>query len=304
MPLSFPRRSDIPLSPAPGNRGVPPQRISLNRSRIRLLLPAYLVLFGLSCNTAHAWISGSSRETRYVTPTQTRTESFAEKITPSKSIASTSTPLSPTETPNANPAIGLIRTGDIYSDMLDRLTALGYSVELIPASSDGDTLRRFDIVYLPTGWAEQQNDSDFQAIESRADSYREFLADGGSLLVEQPNPYQREGNMVTPSILPYPATFKNFYDKNDWPPVIVRPDHYITRGLKEETMPGPADQLVDVDPAYTVLVRGRYTNSPSLAVATYERGRILILADTSSLSATIPFGNDVFRRIIEWLSGF
>ncbi|MGB7537586.1 MAG: hypothetical protein WBM17_03525 [Anaerolineales bacterium] len=66
-------------------------------------------------------------------------------------------------------------------------------------------------------------------------------------------------------------------------------------------MPGPGDQIIDIDPAYTVLVRGRATHSPSLAVAAVGNGRILILADTSSPGSLHHFGDIVYRRMIEWL---
>ena len=197
--------------------------------------------------------------------------------------------------------IGLIKVGGSYMDTFDRLEALGFAVDLLPPDSGLETFMQYRIIYLPTGWAQQEYDSDFQKIEARANDYLDYFHGGGSVLAEQPNPYERPGNSVTPSILPYPITFEKFYDNNDWPPVIADPDHFITRGLPEDEMPGPADRMVDIDPAYEILVRGRVTNSPSLVAATVGPGRILVLADTSSPNAIRPFGNSVFRRMIEWL---
>ncbi len=122
-------------------------------------------------------------------------------------------------------------------------------------------------------------------------------------MVEQPNPYERPGGVVTPSLLPYPVTFDNRYDREEWPGVIEDPGHYITAGLEEQALPGPADQMTEIDPAYTVLIRGRSSRFPSLMVAEFGSGRLLILADTSSLKSLRPFGNAVYRRMIEWLLG-
>jgi hypothetical protein len=267
----------------------------MRRSDTRKNTVPLVITFGvfliLSCNTLNSILDG------YHPPVISGSSG-----TPSAGITVTSTPT--VEKANfSNQTIGLIQVGNSYEGTFDRLDALGFAVELLPPGSGLETFMQYRIIYLPTGWAEQGNDSDFQAIEARAKDYLAYLEAGGSVLVEQPNPYERPDNSVTPSILPYPITFENFYDKNDWPPVIVNPDHFITNGLAEDEMPGPSDRMVEIDPAYEILVRGRSTNSPSLAVATIGNGRILILADTSNPKALRPFGDEVFRRMIEWLFG-
>lgn len=194
------------------------------------------------------------------------------------------------------PSIGMIETSS-YRYPHDRLIALGYSVSLLPVSADLDTFRQYDIVYLSVGWADGFL-GDYSEIEAYAADYRAYVSEGGGLLVDQPNPFDQPGDSVSPSLLPYPITFYNPYDTRDWPPIIVNPDHYITSGLSREDMPGPADQITAIDPAYEVLVRGQTTNSPSLAVAEYGRGRIVIQTDHSGGG----FSDEVYRRMIEWVS--
>lgn len=143
-------------------------------------------------------------------PPKTSSTDFAGSKTPAIS-----------ETPSigkdAHPGqtIGLIQTGDHYPCTFNRLTVLGYSVELVPPDSGLDTFRRFRIIYLSTAWADEYFDNDFQKIEARAYAYLDYLRGGGSLLVEQPNPIKRPGNSVTPTILPYPITFEFSYDEED-----------------------------------------------------------------------------------------
>ena len=195
--------------------------------------------------------------------------------------------------------IGMIETGD-YQSPRDRLIGLGYSVSLLPVSADIDTFRQYDIVYLPVCWADGYF-GNYAEIEAHAADYRTYVSEGGGLFVDQPNPSVQPGDSVSPSLLPYPITFYNPYNSGDWPPIIVNPDHYITSGLSREDMPGPADQITAIDPAYEVLVRGQTTNSPSLAVAEYGQGRIVVQTANPSPSSFNPFSDEVYRRMIEWV---
>ena len=195
------------------------------------------------------------------------------------------------------PSIGMIETSG-YQDPHDRLIGLGYSVSLLPVSADIDTFRQYDIVYLPVGWADGFS-GNYSEIEAHAVDYRTYVSEGGGLFIDQPNPFSQPDDSVSPSLLPYPITFYNPYNTSDWPPIIVNPDHYITSGLSGEDMPGPADQITVIDPAYEVLVRGQTTNSPSLAVVEYGQGRIVVQTDHSGTS---HFSDEVYRRMIEWVS--
>jgi len=195
------------------------------------------------------------------------------------------------------PSIGMIETAS-YRYPYDRLGGLEYSVSLLPVSAGIDAFRRYDIVYLPVGWADGYS-GNYAEIEAHAADYRTYVSEGGRLFVDQPNPFTQPDDSVTPSLLPYPITFYNPYNTSDWPPIIVNPDHYITSGLPREDMPGPADQITAIDPTYAVLVRGQTTNSPSLVVVEYGQGRIVVQTDHSGAS---HFSDEVYRRMIEWVS--
>ena len=195
------------------------------------------------------------------------------------------------------PSIGIIETSGYWYPR-DRLIGLGYSVSLLPVSAGIDAFRQYDIVYLPVGWADGFS-GNYSEIEAHAADYRTYVSEGGGLFVDQPNPLEQPGDSASPTLLPYPITFYNPYDSSDWPPIIVNADHYITSGLSREDMPGPADQITAIDPAYGVLVRGQTTNSPSLAVVEYGQGRIVV---QTSHSGEGSFSDEVYRRMIEWVS--
>jgi len=196
-----------------------------------------------------------------------------------------------------SPTIGMIQAGS-YPYPYNRLIGLGYSVSLLPLSADINTFRQYDIVYLPVGWADGFS-GNYAEIETHAADYRTYVNEGGGLITDQPNPFEQPNESVSPSLLPYPITFYNPYNLSDWPPIIVNPDHYITRGLLREDMPGPADQITAIDPAYAVLVRGQATNSPSLAVTEYGQGRIVIQTDHPGNGRP---SDEVYRRMIAWVS--
>ena len=79
------------------------------------------------------------------------------------------------------------------------------------------------------------------------------------------------------------------------------PNHYITSGLSPNEMPGPADQITAMDAAYHTLVEGAVTHYPSLIIATYGQGRILVQLDNP---ASTSLSDEVYRRMINWVSGW
>lgn len=195
--------------------------------------------------------------------------------------------------------IGMIQTGE-FNAPRNRLTELGYqSISLLAPTSDLAVLRNFDIVYLPTNWA-QLNGGNYAEIQAQSADYLAYVHEGGALFIDQPNPYQQPGGQVTPNILPYPMTFVSSYDLRDFPPVVVNPNHEITRGLPPQTLPFSADQITVIAPEYEVLARGAVSYSPSLVVATYGRGRILVQAAHPSRTAIRPFSDTVYVRMVEW----
>lgn len=198
-------------------------------------------------------------------------------------------------------SIGMIETGE-WSDPKGRLEKLGYDVTLIPPTSGIDTFRDYDVIYLPLQWASAVI-GDYATIEAHASDYQQFVQEGGGLFVDQPNPYKQPGDQVTPTLLPYPITFYNWYEEADWPPIIVNPDHYITEGLSPDEMPFPADQMISVDPTYEILAEGAYTHSPSLVVTEFGKGRILVQTAHPGYTAIHPFSDEVYTRMVDWVSG-
>ena len=196
--------------------------------------------------------------------------------------------------------IGIVDAG-YPSYPFNRLTTLGYTVEMIPPDATIETMNAYDIIYLPASWARAEDPS-FDVIEANASRFQTYAAEGGGLLIEQPNPFDRVGGIVTPALLPFPITFYAFYDARDNPPIVVDSGHYLTQDLAPEDLPFPADLMQDVDPHYKVLVVGNTTGSPSLAVTDYGAGRILIHTAHANPSSTFPFSDWTYIRMIEWLA--
>ncbi|MEW6444251.1 MAG: hypothetical protein AB1640_25175 [bacterium] len=207
--------------------------------------------------------------------------------------------LSPTFTyAQGVPTIGMIQVGD-YQPVMERLEGLGYSVTLLPVDSGTDAFEPFNIVYLPNAWA--SSPQLYETLQDRADDYHAFVHSGGGLMVDQPNPSNLPDGFCSPSLLPY--TVELYYDYNfgDYPPVIADPDHFITQGLTEEEMPFPADRVSLADESYDVLVRGRATNTPSLLVAEYGSGRVLVQTSCPA-GGMYEMSDEVYRRMLSWVS--
>lgn len=248
---------------------------------------AAILAAAMSNSTNTATITPSPSTTLTINPTSTNTSIISTTITP-------------TTTPENSIVIGLVDIGEdyLYRDIGSRLGKLGrYRVEWITPESNYYELKKYEIIYLPSGWA-----SIASKVQHQSDGYIEYVKNGGGLLVEQPNSNER----FTPTILPFQITFiSSKYQNDDWPPKIINPNHFITQGLTGDNMPGPLDQIrgSDIDEQYKILVVGKTTLSPSLVIANYEQGRILISAGNASLSSNVPYkiSDEVLIRMIDWL---
>ena len=196
--------------------------------------------------------------------------------------------------------IGMLQTGQ-YDSPYNRLTDFGFSVTLLPTTSGLAEFQAYDIVYLPVNWAHAAS-GDLAALEEHAQDYRDYVSGGGGLLIDQPNPFDQPDNKARPTLLPYAVTFDSGYTNNDHPPTILDPLHYLTADLLPEDLPFPCDTLTDVATEYDILVVGRQTGHPSLLIAEYGAGRVLIQAATPLRSFSKPFSDEAYVRMVRWVS--
>jgi hypothetical protein len=195
-------------------------------------------------------------------------------------------------------SVGLIQTGS-FSEVESRLSNLGFEVTLLAPSSGLNEFNNYDIIYLPYEWASAFNGSKSE-IEANAPDYKDYIQNGGSIIMDYPNSWN-----FSPQLLPYAITINELYsrDDNEWPPIVVDPNHVITSGLPEYEMPGPRNQITSLAAEYEILVKSRITDSPTLVIATYGNGKILVHTADPSYFSKHPIGDKVYRRMIRWLAG-
>ena len=170
--------------------------------------------------------------------------------------------------------IAVVDTGDFaVSVYVDRLTGLGYTVTTIPPDSDYATLIGYGLVILPVGHG---NEGNYWTFDALASDYLDYVSMGGGLWVGQPNPFGMPDNTATITWVPYSLTLNNGYDDQDCPPVIVDPNHCITEGLPNTQFSFPGDIVMEMGPEWQVLTEGPVTGYPSVLVATYAGGKILV----------------------------
>ena len=196
--------------------------------------------------------------------------------------------------------IGMINTNDSDAPY-NRLKSLGYNnINLLPAKSGLDTFLQHDVIYLPVGWAQGYGGAS-DTILQYSEDYKTYVSMGGGLFLEQPNPYTLPGDSIVVTLLPEPVTFHYFYNQDDYPPVIVDPDHEITKNLSGDELPFPADSIPSLNAMYHVLVRGRISGNPSLFVTEYGNGKILVHTAHPSVTATHVISDTAYVRMINWV---
>ncbi|MBN2117812.1 MAG: TIR domain-containing protein [Anaerolineales bacterium] len=225
------------------------------------------------------------------TATLTSTATDIPPIATTEAATDTGTP-----TPASHPIrIGVIQIPDyLFMDIKDRLNKLGFEAEWIGASSDYKLFIEYDIVYLPIGWS-FQND----LIESRSSHYQRFVKEGGGLVIEQPN---SKGNLV-PVLSPYKILFSSMrYDANEWPPDVLM-KHEIVANLRASELPGPGNKITPKDDHWKVLTTSAKSHTPTLVVAEYGEGRIVVLGTSVSTNKEVRYqlGDQFIKRFIEWV---
>ncbi len=193
-----------------------------------------------------------------------------------------------------------IRIAVVSSQLtVNRLRGLGFKADLIQeADADPAKLKDYTVIYLPTGWAQQQNQ--LAHYDQLAGSFHQFIKRGGALIVGQPNPYQLPGNQCQPKMLPYPVTFVSPYNDKDKTRVNLGKNHFITKDLADDELPFPFDEMRQVDKHYQQLAKQKSTGICSLAVASFGMGRVVIHTASEGSGAKVPLPDRVLKRMVHW----
>lgn len=180
--------------------------------------------------------------------------------------------------------------------IVDRLRKLKFEVELQRWDKFNPLkVKNIDVILLPTQWAE--NAGVYEHLESRQPEFHKFVQRGGGLLVCQPNPR----NECEPKLLPFPITFRNWYDGGEREN--LGHDHFITEDLSNKDMPFAADPMIKVDPRYRVLARQKNNGWASLAVCSFGDGRVVVQTANENTAATVPLTDEILRRMVVWAAG-
>lgn len=192
----------------------------------------------------------------------------------------------------------------------------GVSYDVLPLGAGKVSLEGCQVVVLLPEWTLM-----LPALDAFAKALAGYIQRGGGLVVFQPNPLEVyppglkcpqalaergiDSQYCKPGLLPLPATFYAGYERWESVRNVAGAGHPITNGLTDEQMPYPADQLFSLDRRYTVLARGAGSGSPSLAAASWGRGRIVLVAD--NVFGTTPARRQapatVVARSLLWAGG-
>ncbi|RPJ24179.1 MAG: toll/interleukin-1 receptor domain-containing protein [Chloroflexi bacterium] len=279
-----------------------------NYKKKPIMIGAGLLAVSLAAVFVASLLASNATPIPQATDTVVSSPSIAATIgsspTPTIEPALTNTPpieITETVTETSQPAvsgpvrIGIVQIPDyLFTDVKDRLSSLGFEAEWIGASSDYKDFIKYDVVYLPIGWAFQN-----QLIESRSASYQRFVKEGGGLVVEQPN-FKSD---LVPELLPYKIGFNLMqYNASEWPPN-VRVEHEIVKNIDPSELPGPGNKIMRGDDHWQVITTSAKSNYATLAVAEYGQGRIVILASSVSTNREVRYqvGDHFISRFMEWV---
>ena len=183
--------------------------------------------------------------------------------------------------------------------MLNELGISEFTITEITSAIDPDSLKEFTIIYLPVSWAALTTPI-YENINDNAAQYMNYVKSGGSMFIEQPNPFNRPGNTITIDFLPYPVTLSNGY--LDEEVTVVDSTHYITTGLDGIDLPFPGDQVQDLPEQYTLLAEGTSSGYPSLFTLNHDDGKILFAMGHPSSTSVHPYSDAAYYKMLNWLT--
>ena len=94
------------------------------------------------------------------------------------------------------------------------------------------------------------------------------------------------------------------YEDADAQRINLTHKHYLTEDLKPNELPFPHDQIKKLDrQKYQVLAMGARTESPSLVVTQWGKGRVVVLTGAENAGSQNPVGDKILKRIITWAAG-
>jgi hypothetical protein len=185
------------------------------------------------------------------------------------------------------------QVGETYNRFVD----LGIQLAWLSTDASMADIFRFDVVYLPSTWAQNS----FEEINNASVDYLEYVRRGGGIIIEEPNPYKLPDNQIQPEILPFPVLFSSEYtDVGFAVPQVT--NHFLTQGISPSELPRAIDTILAVDPAYTILAASPISSYPTLAVLEYGDGRIIVTTGTASPITGETFGDEFIRRMFQWAS--
>lgn len=172
-----------------------------------------------------------------------------------------------------------------------RISALGATVsEAEPAALTQTMLDANDILWVALANADDVNEAGKTSI------IRNWISSGHGMIVEQPN-------QVGPVyLLPYTFTISDIWYTGQCTRNVIDPTHPITNGIAPNDLPACYDTVGSIGSEWKVLVRDG-TNDPSLSVANYGNGRIIVELDNTG-PGTCVCGicqTDIaIERMIKW----
>lgn len=174
-----------------------------------------------------------------------------------------------------------------------RITALGGKVtEVDPSNLNQQFLDANDVLWVSLG------SSSNAVLNSKTSLIRDWVAAGHGLIVEQPNV---AGKIA---LLPYTFVISSASYSGECVRNVIDTTHPITNGVAPNDLPACYDTAdPNIGPEWKILVKDG-NNNPSLVVANYQKGKIIVELGNTHSSSSCVCGicqTDIaIERMIKW----
>jgi hypothetical protein len=251
------------------------------------------------CNTPSPFSAMGSSNPNTVTPTFTLT--YTETLTPTATSTPTKT-LTPTQIKYPDITVGLFDLGEscLNPRVFERLSILGFSVELVPVAISYEEMKNYDVLYLSDGWYCRMDE-----VESMALEIKQYMLNDGGVLIGNPDVTR---SSFKSEILPFDISFlPSDFVGEDWPSYKNCPScntHFIINNLDKSEFPAPENIVVLNHGGFFIVTRGSTSGYPSLIIPSSNSHYNFVIMPGGETDISEHYVSDqLLTRVILYLVG-
>lgn len=188
---------------------------------------------------------------------------------------------------------------DSRNEAKKRLDRIGADYELVSPAASLETLRKYQIVYFPHGWATLSGLGDLHL------KFHQYVQEGGALLFAEPNASGDAKKLAALKLLPHAVTLSSggAIGGESVVSYSAGKNHPLIQGVVKSDLPYPHDYFYEPAADWTIIAQSNGSQpAATLLAARVGQGRVVLHANPDDYGHQLYFMDRYVVRVIKWLA--